>query len=157
MKKRIILIHGIPSESFYESLDARKDIRKIYVTEFRPLLFGAQLVCRELLKRKLNPILICDNMVGFCLEKKMLDEINIFAKTKDEESAVCFVGSLIYAICANKNKAKIILSGAGKVKKAAKPADVLSFGGKRIAARGIRAYVPLWEKVPVGLISKISE
>lgn len=157
MKKKTLLIHGIPHKDFYDELLERKDLKKIYVTEFRPNLFGAQQVCKELLKRKLKPILICDNMVGFCLEKRMIDEINLFAKSKTANGVICFVGSLIYAICARWNRAKVFVYPAGRVKKIPKNIHVLSFLGKRIAPSGVQGLVLLWEEVPNELIYKIKD
>lgn len=154
MKKRTILIHGVPNREFYDKLILRKDVGKIYVTEFRPALLGAKLVCKELLKRKLTPILVCDNMVGFCLEKRIINEVNIFFKSQAKDGAFCFVGSLIYAICAKNNRVKVFLHKAEAIKKAFKPNEVLEFCGKRVAVTGVQGYVPLWEKVPLELIKK---
>jgi len=62
----------------YKAKKIYKDI-KVYACETRPLLQGARLTSWELLKKGITPILICDNMVGYLLKKKMIDKIIVGA------------------------------------------------------------------------------
>lgn len=155
--KKNILIHGVPDKDYYQQLKARKDIKSVYVTEFRPLLYGANLVAKELLKVKIKPVIICDNMVGFCLEKKMIDEIHIFAKKENDKGLLCFIGSMIYAICAIQNKAKVYVYKAGKIKKDFSNNDVLKLAGVKTTVGAVKGYCPTWEVVPADLAYKVSE
>ncbi len=52
---------------------------KVYVDETRPLLQGARLTCWELKKKKIDAILICDDMAAYLCQKKMVDKIFVGA------------------------------------------------------------------------------
>jgi methylthioribose-1-phosphate isomerase len=62
----------------YEAAKVYKNIRVI-ATETRPLLQGARLTCWELLKKRVKVTLICDNMVGFFMQKGMVDKVIVGA------------------------------------------------------------------------------
>jgi len=62
----------------YKARRVYKDI-KIFACETRPLLQGARLTCWELLERRIKVTLICDNMVGYLMQKGMIDKVIVGA------------------------------------------------------------------------------
>ena len=62
-KKSIVIVHGVFENSFFETL-REKGIQEVFVLEGRPYLDGAKVLCPKLLKNKIQPILIADNMAG---------------------------------------------------------------------------------------------
>ncbi|OQX82074.1 MAG: S-methyl-5-thioribose-1-phosphate isomerase [Candidatus Omnitrophica bacterium 4484_70.1] len=62
----------------YKAKRVYKDI-KVFACETRPLLQGARLTCWELLERRIKVTLICDNMVGYLMQKGMIDEVIVGA------------------------------------------------------------------------------
>ncbi len=58
---------------------ARKNIRKVYVDETRPVLQGARLTAWELLKEGIPATLICDNMAASLMAKDEIDAVIVGA------------------------------------------------------------------------------
>jgi methylthioribose-1-phosphate isomerase len=85
---KIPLIFGVPDVSFYETLKEKK----VFVAELRPALEGMNVVAPVLLKNKITPVLICDNMLGFCMKQGLVSKVFIF--TPLEKAAVLKRGLL---------------------------------------------------------------
>ncbi len=52
---------------------------KVYADETRPLLQGSRLTAWELIKRKINTTVICDNMAAYLLQQRKIDKIFVGA------------------------------------------------------------------------------
>jgi hypothetical protein len=74
-----------PAGSFYAQLKAKK----AFVAELRPALEGMKDVARELIRRGIQPVVICDNMMAFCMERKLVSVVHIFAQAGKNGVALC--------------------------------------------------------------------
>ena len=143
-----MLLHGIFKAEFFDGLKDKK-LQKVFVLEGRPHLESSRRACRELLKRKIQPTLIADNMAGFVLKKKLVNEIALACQENNKDSALCQVGSLILAVLGKRHDVAVRLyPTAVKQKVTGSAKDIFYFNKKRVAPAGIKAYVPLLEEVP---------
>lgn len=146
------LIFGCPTNEFYNDLKAQE----AFVAELRPGLEGMKQVSKSLLERGIKPVVICDNMMAFCMERGLVSEVYIFSEKGNPHAAVCRTGSLIAAICARQHRVPVILHKT-KALPAAKKADLLTIGGVKVASAKAKTYVPVTEAVPLDLVDKIVE
>ncbi len=154
-KNSIILLNGVFKDSFLEILKKR-NIKKVFVLEGRPYLDGAKILCTRLLKHKIQPVLIADNMAGFLFYKDLVKEIWISYQETSKKNVLCKIGGLILSVMAKHHKVPVNVFPSGKRKKyIADPKEIFSFNGKRVAARNIDGFVPLLEDVPKKYITEI--
>ena len=143
-----MLLHGIFESNFFDRLK-EKAPEKVFVLEGRPHLESSRRTCRELLKRKIQPTLIADNMAGFVLNQKLANEIVLSYQQINDEGALCQVGGLILAILGQRHQVPVHLyPSALQQKLTGRANDIFYFNKKRVAPTGIEAYVPLLEWVP---------
>ncbi len=154
-KNSVILLNGVFKDSFFEILRKRK-VKKVFILEGRPYLDGAKEMCAKLLKHKITPILIADNMAGFLFYKDLVKEVWVSYQETSKKNVLCKIGSLILGVMAKRHKVSLRVFPSGKRKKyIANPKEIFSFDGKRIAAKGIDGFVPLLEDVPRKYIKEI--
>jgi len=154
-KRSIVLLHGVFEDSFFNLLKEQK-IKKVYVLEGRPYLDGAKALCSKLIKNKIQPILIADNMAGFLFYKNLVKEVWISYQEAGEQNILAKVGGLILSVLAKKHQVVVKAFPSAKRKKyIGNPKDILSFEGKRVAAKGVYGFVPLLEDVPKTYLSEI--
>ncbi|MDD3375785.1 MAG: hypothetical protein PHY73_08725, partial [Candidatus Omnitrophica bacterium] len=154
-KNSIVLLHGVFKDSFFEILKKKK-IREVFVLEGRPYLDGAKELCPKLLKHKIQPVLIADNMAGFLFYKDLVKEVWISYQEEGKKNVLCKIGGLILSVMAKRHKVPVNVFPSGKQKKyIANPKEIFSFNGKRVAAKGINGFVPLLEDVPRKYITEI--
>lgn len=150
-----ILIYGVPDKNFYGELK-EKNIKEVFVSELRPNLQGAKLVTKELLKHKIRPILISDNMISFCMSQKLISQAYLFYERLTKNKAICYIGSLIVTIAAKRHKIPLFCWPAKeKLKNYACAKDLFYFKNFQIAPKGIKAYVPLKEEVSLKYFKRI--
>ncbi|MDD5019865.1 MAG: hypothetical protein PHH75_04590 [Candidatus Omnitrophica bacterium] len=149
IKQPIPLIFGVPQKDFYARLKAKK----VFVAELRPALEGMTDVAKELLRRRIQPVVICDNMMAFCMERKLVSAVHIFAQGKKKDVALCRTGSLIAALCARIHRIPVVLH-EGAMPREAKDADLLKIAGVKVTSSKIQTYVPLLEEVPMNLVGR---
>ena len=153
--RSIVLLQGAFAVKFFDQLE-KKNLKKIFVTEGRPNLEAATVNCRELIRRKITPTLISDNMAGFLFYKNLVQEVWIAYQLFDSKGAVCDIGALILGVLGKQHHIPVYLFPSGRRKNfMGKEKDLMSFKNKMIAPRGIRAYVPLIEWLPAKYITKI--
>jgi len=144
-----LIIHGLPGNLFYEFLTETEKGGKLYVTEGRPYLEGAEEVAPKLKSLGFFPVIISDNMISYCLWKGLARGVCIFYQALDEDGATCKIGSLVAAICAKRQQLKTYLFPAGKTFPSwGNPRDVVKFMDRQITSPEIEGYLPLLEKVP---------
>lgn len=154
-KHSIVLIHGVFAVNFFEQLK-KAGCKEVFVMEGRPNLEAAQMNCRELLKRKITPTLISDNMAGFLFFKNLVKEAWVAYQISDLEGAVCDIGAGILGVLGKRHSVPVYLFPSNrKTRFLGKEKNVLSFQNKTVAPKGIRAYVPLVEWVAEKYITKI--
>ncbi|MEW6171042.1 MAG: hypothetical protein AB1472_05755 [Candidatus Omnitrophota bacterium] len=150
-----ILIYGIPDKRFYDYLKEKK-IKEVFVSELRPNLEGAKLVSKELLKNKIKPILISDNMLGFCVSKNLVGEIVLFYDKIVSNKVICRTGSLVAVLLAKKHLVPISCWPAKKgIKKSVHKKTLTNFLGSTIAPHDIKTYSNLEEEIPLGCLNRV--
>ncbi|MFA5039414.1 MAG: hypothetical protein WC732_07015 [Candidatus Omnitrophota bacterium] len=152
MTKKIPLIFGCPSESFYAKFNAPR----AFVAELRPGLEGMKQVSGELLKKGVKPVVICDNMMAFCMERGLVSGVHIFSAQVRGSRALCRTGSLIAAICARHHGIPVVLHKTLK-QPSAVSMSLLKIGGIKVASAKIKTYVPALEEIPLDLIDRTVE
>lgn len=145
IKEKIPLVFGVPDEAFYDRLSGDK----VFVAELRPELSGMTIVSESLLKRHILPVVICDNMMAFCMERGLVSSVNIFYDSVQAGSALCRAGSLIAALCAREHDVPVFLSKGSALTPAA--ASLLKIAGMKVTTQDIKTYVPMREGVPTDL------
>jgi len=153
MKSLIVLQGNFKSDNF--DLLVKGKIKEVFLLEGRPSLEAARRSSRELLKRKIIPTIVADNMAGFLFARGLVKEVWMAYQMADQNGAVCFIGGLILGVLAKKHKVSVILHrSAERSPFVAKQEEIFSFNGVRTAPEGIRGYVPLVEWVPKKYITK---
>lgn len=151
MRGSVVLLHGVFDKSFFDMLK-EKTPQRVFVMEGRPDLEAAKASSSQLLKRGITPTIIADNMAGFLFYKEMVKEVWLAYEAVHEKGALCYIGASILGVLAKKHNIPVYCySGdkAGKTKKLfGQDKDIATFNGHRIAAKGTKAYVPLFEHVP---------
>ena len=154
-KQSGVLLHGVFDKASLDVL-AKKRPAVVYCPELRPALEGARLMTKELLRRKITPIVIADNMAGFLFYQGCVKEVWIASQLGDRQGALCDIGALIMAVLGKKHKVPVYAYPAGrKARFIGKPREIFYFQGERIAPARIQGYVPLMEWVPGKYITRI--
>jgi methylthioribose-1-phosphate isomerase len=155
-KKSIVLLQGLFDPQYFDQL--KKSQEEVFVLEGRPSLKAAQENSKELIKRKIKPTLIADNMAGFLFYKNLVKDVWISYQMLDGKDALCFTGGLILAVLGKKHNIPVYLfpvEPQGRLLGDEK--DIFYFKKRKIAPSGIRGYVPLVEWVPAKYITKYYE
>src|SRR3990167_6147313 len=79
-KNSVVLLQGVFKTSVFDLLKQKK-VEEVFVLEGRPGLESARQSCRELLKRKIRPTLVTDNMAGFLFYKNLVKEVWLSCQT----------------------------------------------------------------------------
>lgn len=150
-----VMVHGNFHPSFFALLKERK-VKSAFVLEGRPGLEGAKVLCAQLLKDRIKPVLIADNMAGFCFSKGYVKEVWVTYQEDKGDSLFCSVGSLILSILAKRHHAAVKAFPAAKKSAILAPQkSIFSFAGKRVAAKGVKGFVPLLEDVPKTYLTEV--
>lgn len=153
-KKSITLLNGHFESEVFDELKDQK-IKNVFVMEGRPTLKASQKSCKALLKNKIKPTLISDNMAGFLFASELVKEVWCAYYDVNEKGAVVDVGGIILGVLAKAHNVPVFLYPSDekmKVKGASK--DLTSFLGKSVAPKGTKTYVPLVEFMPHKYISE---
>ena len=152
--KKAILIHGNFNKKFFDGLST-KTPETVFVLEGRPSLKSSEHACKELLKRKIKPTLICDNMAGFLFYKKLLTEVWLSCQTTNSQGALCSIGGLILGVLGKRHQIPVYLLATSTTTKYIGDAkEVLQFKGMRVAPKNVKGYVPLVDWLPRKYITK---
>lgn len=156
-EKSIVLLHGIFKPAIFDLLKEKK-AKEIFILEGRPSLESSRVGSRELLRRKLKPTLIADNMAGFLFNRNLVKEVRLSYQLSDDNGALCTIGALILGVLAKKHNVPVNLYPSGKATKLlGNQAEIFSFNGVKVAPNKIQGYVPLVEWLPKKYITKIYE
>ena len=151
----IVLMHGTFNREIFDQLEKR-NLQKVFILEGRPSLESSALLSEELLSRKIQPVLISDNMAGFLFFKNLLKEVWLAYQVADQEGAVCDIGGLILGVLGARHQIPINLFPSNcKSKLFGNENDLMTFQNQRVTPQGIRAYVPLVEWIPAKYITKV--
>ena len=148
-----ILIHGSPDSDFYSWLSSefKHDRINIFIMEGRPQLKGLKIVAQNLAEMGIDVTIISDNMTAFLMTQKLIETAFIFYLKKEKSEVICQIGSMIVVICAKENDIQVYChpSDEKEIKDFGHNNQLFYFDEVRIAPHGIRAYVPLIEKIPI--------
>jgi methylthioribose-1-phosphate isomerase len=147
IKDKLPLIFGVPGSPFFKNFKAKH----AFVAELRPGCEGMRAVAKEMLKNKITPVVICDNMMAFCMRQNLVAEAHIFYKNLKGNAALCRTGSLVVALCASAHNIPVFLHASDK--KAVKKSDLKKINGKSVTVASLKAYAPLFEDVELTLVT----
>ena len=156
-KESIVLLQGDFNPNYFDELKSQQT-KEVFVMEGRPSLETAQYTCKELLKRKIKPTLIADNMAGFLFYKKLVKEVWLSYQTHDDEGALCQIGGLILGVLGKRHDVPVNLFPSGKMMNLiGNQKEIFYFKGVKVAPSNIKGYVPLAEWVPQKYITEMQE
>lgn len=147
IKNKLPLIFGVPESAFLKSFKEKK----AFVAELRPGLEGMRTVAKEMLKNKITPVVICDNMMAFCMRQGLVRDAHIFYKSLKKDAALCRTGSLAAALCAKAHNIPVYLHPSDKKK--VKGADLKEINGRSVTVASLKTYAPLFEDVALTFVT----
>lgn len=151
-----LLLHGIPGEDFYSHL--RDSLRfenrvKVLIPEMRPYLYGSKIVAARLLKEKITPTIITDNMIGFFFYRGLVKKVYLFFKKAKPDGLLSYPGATLVAILSHHHNVEIgVLKGKEEVSEALLDQDSATLLGNRILSEGVEALRIEDEVVPWEMI-----
>jgi methylthioribose-1-phosphate isomerase len=155
MEGSVILLQGVFDPAVFHLLP-KTDVLEVFVMEGRPSLESANTTCRELLKRKIRPTLIADNMAGFLFYKNLVREVWLSCQMADDQGALCQTGGLILGVLGKRHHVPVKLYPSSKESKMmGRQRDIFYFQGVKVAPANIKGYVPLMEWLPKEYITEI--
>lgn len=147
---------------------SRKNIKKVYVDETRPVLQGARLTAWELVKRGIKATLICDNMAATLMANKEIDAVIVGAdRIASNGDTANKIGTYGLAVLASFHKIPFYVAapastfdlslrtGKGIPIEERDPSEVRRIGGKLITVKDIRVRNPAFDVTPAKLITAI--
>jgi methylthioribose-1-phosphate isomerase len=151
--KSITILHGFLERDFLQTLDKKG---MYYILEGRPNLENSKYLIDALIKLKIKPTVIADNMAGFLFYQNWVKEVSIGYFEKTEESVLLPVGGLILAVLAKKHNVPVNVHPSNQLMKLmGKSEDMLKFNGTRVVKAGTKSFVPLVEWVDNKYISRV--
>lgn len=156
MRGTVSILQGVFKPSFFDTFKKRKP-QRVFVLEGRPSLEAAKISSRELLKRKITPVIISDNMAGFLFYKNLVKEVWLSVHAVDRVGAICDIGALILSVLGKEHDIPVYayFSLKRKMKFVESAKEVNYFSGVRVTPRNVQAYVPVKDWVPLRHIKEI--
>ena len=105
--------------------------------------------------RGYETVIVTDNMVGFCLQKKRVEGVFLYYHQITDGGALCQGGSLLIAVLAREVGIPCNLSQTDFDPETAEIPGDLNFAGDVLATEGVKSYVPRIDKVPMNYIAKV--
>ena len=141
------------------AIDQGRKVR-VVATETRPLLQGARLTAYELASEHIPVTLITDGMVGHVFHQKMVNKIIVGAdRVLRTGHVVNKIGTYTISLVAKRHGVPFYVAAPlstfdfkGSVDSIViehrREEEVLSFSGRRIAPKGVRAFNPAFDVTP---------
>ena len=146
----------------------RGNVLRVFVDETRPLLQGARLTAWELVRLGIETILITDSTAASVLRRGDVQAVVVGAdRIAANGDTANKVGTYPLAVLAVRHGVPFYVAAPTSTIDAAIPdgehipieeregTEVTDFGGKRIAARGVKVYAPAFDVTPASLLSAI--
>ena len=139
---------------------------RVIATETRPLLQGARLTAYELQKDGIPVTLITDNMVGYVMYRKMVDEVVVGADRIVSDAVINKIGTFTVAVLAKKHGIPFYVAAPKSTFDLARkssdiiieernPDEVTHIGSVRIAPKGVNALNPAFDVTPLDYVTAI--
>lgn len=139
---------------------------RVIATETRPKLQGARLTTYELKRDGIPVMLITDNMVGYCMYKRLVNKVIVGADRIVRDAVVNKIGTYTIAVLAREHNIPFyvaapkstfdltISSQQVKIEERS-PEEVVSFCCKSIAPTGIGLFNPAFDITPLKYVTAI--
>jgi len=139
---------------------------KVIATETRPLLQGARLTAYELKRDGIPVTLITDSMVGYVMNKGLVDKVVVGADRIVQDGVANKIGTFSVAVLAHEHGVPFYIAApkstfdlkrksADIIIEQRKPEEVTRFGGKQVAAEGVEVLNPAFDITPLRYVSAI--
>ena len=139
---------------------------KVIATETRPLLQGTRLTVYELKRDGIPVKLITDSMVGFVIQKNMVNKVVVGADRIVKDAIINKIGTFGIAVIAHEHKVPFYVAAPKSTfdlnKKSQeiiieerKQEEVTHFGSKLIAPFGVKVFNPAFDITPYKYVSAI--
>jgi methylthioribose-1-phosphate isomerase len=139
---------------------------KVISDETRPLLQGARLTTYELKQNGIPVTLITDNMVGYVMQKGLVDSVIVGADRIVRDAVFNKIGTFTVAIVAKKHQIPFYVAAPQStfdLSREAKdvtieqrnPSEVTTFAGHQVAASGVNALNPSFDSTPLSYVTAI--
>ena len=139
---------------------------KVITAETRPLLQGARLSAYELKKEGIPVTLITDNMVGYLMYRKMVNEVLVGADRIVRDAVINKVGTFTIAVLAREHKVPFYVAAPSStfdlvhtsrqvVIEERKPEEVTYIGSKHITVDGVDVLNPAFDITPLKCVTAI--
>jgi methylthioribose-1-phosphate isomerase len=139
---------------------------KVIATETRPLLQGARLTAYELKRDGIPVTLITDSMVGYVMQKRIVNKVVVGADRIVQDAVVNKIGTFTVAVLAHehgvpfyvaapKSTFDLARKSSDVIIEERKPAEVTHYGGRQVAAEGVPVLNPAFDITPLKYVSAI--
>ena len=140
---------------------------RVVATETRPLLQGARLTAFELKQEKIPFTLITDNMVGWVMQKRMVNKVIVGAdRILISGHVINKIGTYTIAVLAKQHGIPFYVAAPTTtidskstveqvIIEERKPEEILKICGCKIAPEKIQVYNPAFDITPPELVTKI--
>jgi methylthioribose-1-phosphate isomerase len=152
---KYLLVYGVPPKEQYPFLISALKVEQaesVLVPEMRPELWGAQIVTRELLERKVPTTLISDNMMGSLFAQGEIRKLCLFYTGLTEQGPAGICGTLLAAQLARLHGVPVELFSSAQDLGATPDHDASTFMGKKICPEGVAIHALEAEVVPWALL-----
>ena len=147
------------------SWDQGKKI-KVIATETRPLLQGARLTAYELQRDSIPVTLITDSMVGYVMQKGLVNCVVVGADRIVQDAVVNKIGTFTIAVLAQEHDVPFYVAApkstfdikhkaADVIIEERSPAELKCINGRQIAASGVKVLNPAFDVTPLKYVSAI--
>ena len=139
---------------------------KVIATETRPLLQGARLTAYELIRDGIKVTLITDNMIGYVMHKRLVNEVIVGADRIVQDAVVNKIGTFTVAVIAKEHGVPFYVaaptstfdltrSSTDVVIEERNPTEVTHIGSQQVAASGVGVINPAFDITPLTYVSAI--
>ena len=139
---------------------------KVIATETRPLLQGARLTAYELKRDGIPVTLITDNMVGYIMHKRLVNEVIVGADRIVQDAVVNKIGTFTVAVIAKEHGVPFYVaaptstfdltrSSTDVIIEERKPTEVTHIGSQQVAASGVGVLNPAFDITPLNYVTAI--
>ncbi len=147
--KKNLLLFGVPGDDFPEFLKVHYPSGQwtIWCAESRPFETAVSERLKVFIAAGYETVVIADNMIGFCLAQKKVQDVFVFYQRLTTEDASCQGGGLLVAVLAKELGIDCILYPTDFDPEKAASGDTLCYAGKHIVPRGAKSFIPGVDRV----------
>ncbi len=155
MPKKHLLTFGIPGDTFAAFLEERyssPERLSFLCAESRPYESALARRVTAFVQRGYAITIITDNMIGYCLSRRVVGEVFLFYQQVNGEYAWCQGGTLLVAILAKEFGVPCYLFPAAR--QVPDSAECLHFAGSVVVPQGVKCFIPDRDLIPLSHVAK---